>query len=90
VKSGKQNEKDKEKAKEKPDLSAKVAHAMSSDDTTLQLFVTHEHLTSTAQYDWIVDSGASTNMTWQRKIFVRYRTLTPPEQVVIGDGSSGN
>jgi len=85
AKSGKQNEKDKEKAKEKPDLSVKVAHATSSDDTTLQLFVAHEHLTSAAQYDWIVDSGASANMTWQCEIFIRYRTLTPPKQVIIGD-----
>jgi hypothetical protein len=64
AKSGKQNKKDKEKAKEKPDLSAKAAHATSSDDMTLQLFVAHEHLTSTTQYDWIVDFGASENMTW--------------------------
>jgi transposase InsO family protein len=36
----------------------------------------------------VVDSGASANMTCQREIFINYRTLTPPEQVVIGDGRS--
>lgn len=35
---------------------------------------------------WLVDSGASSHMTWQKKLFDRFRELSPPEKVRLGDG----
>lgn len=79
---------EKDKTKDKPELSAKVAHLPSHYNTPLQLFVARERSKCATRFDWVVDSGASANMTCQREVFINYRTLTPPEQVVIGDGRS--
>jgi len=38
--------------------------------------------------NWILDSGASANMTCRREILTSYRPLTPPKRIVIGDGRS--
>lgn len=76
-----------DKPKDKPDLSAKVARVSLDNTSPIQLFMVHEPGSQSAS-NWIVDSGASANMTCQCNIYVSYRTLNPPECVIIGDGQS--
>ena len=35
---------------------------------------------------WIVDSGASSHMTWDRDVYCEYRELSTPQPVRLGDG----
>ena len=35
---------------------------------------------------WLVDSGASSHMTWQKELFDMFKELSPPEKVRLGDG----
>ena len=70
---------EKEKPKEKTDLSAKVAHMSSDQESPLQLFVARETQKGVHTSNWIVDSGASANMTCQRETFITFRPLSPPE-----------
>ena len=35
---------------------------------------------------WIVDSGASSHMTWNHDMYIEYRELTIPQPVKLGDG----
>jgi len=69
-------------------LSAKVVHMSSDQESPLQLFVARETQKGVHTSNWIVDSGASANMTCQRETFISFRTLSPPERVIIGDGRS--
>ena len=56
---------------------------------TLQLFIAHQPLASSCSpFDWIVDSGASTNMMCERSWFMTFRPLVPPQPVIVGDGRS--
>jgi len=79
---------EKEKPKEKTDLSAKVAHMSSDQESPLQLFVVWETQKGVHASNWIVDLGASANMTCQRETFITFCPLSPPERVIIGDGRS--
>ena len=38
--------------------------------------------------DWIVDSGASSIMTWSRELLVEYKEFNKPQKVCLGDGSA--
>ena len=35
---------------------------------------------------WLVDSGASSHMTWEKELLSDYREFEKPEKVVLGDG----
>ena len=37
---------------------------------------------------WLVDSGATSHMTWNRALFTKFTTIEPPIPVVIADGTS--
>ena len=67
------------------DLSAKVAVAK-ADEGIIRLFKAE---ILTGQKDmlskWIVDSGASTHMSSQRKWFITYEKLLEPRRVWLGD-----
>ena len=39
---------------------------------------------------WIVDSGASSHMTWDRDMYCEYRELSTPQPVKLGDGRKVN
>ena len=39
---------------------------------------------------WIVDSGASSHMTWNRHVYSEYSELTIPQPVKLGDGRKVN
>ena len=39
---------------------------------------------------WIVDSGASTHMTWDHDVYCEYRELSTPQPVRLGDGRKVN
>ena len=36
--------------------------------------------------EWLVDSGASSDMTPKREYFTKYRSFSAPEKVALGDG----
>ena len=52
-----------------------------------QMFVANEVLLADIGGDeWIIDSGASRHMTYQRNVLRRYKEFTNPELVGLGDG----
>jgi hypothetical protein len=74
---------------EKAEVSARVARTrMVREDTPIQLFIAREPKLRIERSpgDWIIDSGASVNMTCRREWFRTFRTLTPARPVEIGDG----
>jgi hypothetical protein len=84
-----------ESTNDKPHHSAKVARSTRNSETPIQLFLAchaaHECRKEVpTSSNWIVDSGASVNMTCQREILTLYCPLTPPKRIVIGDGRSLN
>ena len=83
-------EKDKgKKSKEKTDLTARVANISLPDMTSLQLFIAHQPLASSrSPFNWIVDSGTSTNMTCECSWFMTFHPLVPPQPMTVGDGRS--
>jgi len=64
---------EKEKPKEKTDLSAKVAHMSSDQESLLQLFIARETHKGVHTSNWIVDSGASANMTCRQETFITWQ-----------------
>ena len=42
------------------------------------------------EYGWIVDSGASSHMNWDRDMYCEYRELSTPQPVKLGDGCKVN
>ena len=37
-------------------------------------------------HEWVIDSGASCHMTWDRKLLSDYVELSPAQKVKLGDG----
>jgi hypothetical protein len=37
---------------------------------------------------WLVDSGATSHMTWDRSLFTTFEVIEPPVPVTIANGSS--
>lgn len=83
-----EKDKDKEKPKDKNELSAKLVQVTSTDVTEhLELFMAHTG-GKPSMHEWVVDSGASANMSCQRNWFTSFTPLVPPQPVIIGDGRS--
>lgn len=82
------SEKDKSKnMKDKPELTTKLMNITSNDESPLQLFmVCHLNSSSHTPFEWIVDSGASANMTCQHSWFMSFHGLTPLQPVIISNG----
>lgn len=40
------------------------------------------------RHHWLVDSGATSHMTWQKELLMDFQELSPPEKVGLGDGHS--
>ena len=49
------------------------------------MFCVHENTYDTKRSDWIIDSGASSHMSWEREIFTTYKELNN-STVKVGDG----
>ena len=41
-------------------------------------------------HDWIIDSGASSHMTWKPELLSDYKELPKPQSVKLGDGRTVN
>jgi hypothetical protein len=78
-------EKDSEKDKSKTELSANIAAVVEDDEPVLQLFMAHEPKFTPNLVEWIVDSGASANMSCHQEWFKFFHALVPAESVRIGD-----
>jgi hypothetical protein len=37
---------------------------------------------------WLVDSGATSHMTWNRALFTTFEVIEPPIQVTIANGTT--
>ena len=73
------------KQKAKTEHGAKMSNeddVKSSDDTEGAFPAS----TKVPQEKWLVDSGASSHMTPDRKYFTEYRSFSTPERVGLGDG----
>ena len=56
-----------------------------------KLFVTATGLKAdTKEEDWIVDSGASRHMTFQKNLLWSYRVFETPKTVLLRDGRTVN
>ena len=40
--------------------------------------------------NWLVDSGVSSHMTWDKELLMDYREFETPEMVSLGDGWTVN
>ena len=65
---------DAKKASEEPERSPSTAFMMNAP-------------IKSGRDSWIIDSGASSHMTWDRELYNDLRTLSNPEDVLIGDGN---
>jgi len=82
-------DKSKEKPKEeKTELAARVAQVDGNSPPPLHLFVAQNQTDKATACDWIIDSGASAYMSCQRKWFMTYRQLVPPQPVTVRNGMS--
>ena len=64
-----------------------------SDSEPQVMFIAHEATALTAETQdegWIIDSGASRHMTFQRSIIRNYKEFDTPELVGLGDGHTVN
>ena len=62
---------------------AKLVHE--SDEADAIMFCVHENNYDKKRSDWIIDSGASSHMSWEREIFTTYKELNN-STVKVGDG----
>ena len=62
---------------------AKLVHE--SDEHDAIMFCVHENTYDKKRSDWIIDSGASSHMSWEREIFTTYKELNN-STVKVGDG----
>ena len=61
-----------------------------SDSSGNEIFVATVGLKADVQSkDWLIDSGASRHITFQREVLYNYRTFETPEPVGLGDGRTG-
>ena len=61
----------------------------SSNEQDAQMFIAHDAFftdNKDLKYKWIIDSGASKHMTFQRDTLCNYRKFNTPELVGLGDG----
>ncbi|KIN98729.1 hypothetical protein M404DRAFT_31056 [Pisolithus tinctorius Marx 270] len=84
AKSPSQAEKDKPKEDK---LVAKVTHIPPAEDSALRLFMATDN-GENLHTCWVIDSGASVNMCCQQKWFTSLKMLSPPQPVIVGNGST--
>ena len=55
-------------------------------DSGAQMFVANAHVADIENHEWIIDSGASKHMTFNRDVLRYYQEFETPEPVGLGDG----
>ena len=55
-------------------------------DSGAQMFVANAHMADIENHEWIIDSGASKHMTFNRDVLRYYQEFETPEPVGLGDG----